>query len=432
MPEALNLPATLNNSVNSLNDSTDVQGETGHAAKIESNFSILVGRFTSEEISESGKQLPVEGLEMTDNDALDIDAEWHQKFSCPEIVTQSAGQINLVLGQGEVSDDSLLDFMNEQGFSRSTIASLLVQTSGGPSHGEGVSNTIQTTTDSWLRAKGIDTKFAKSSEEILNPLSVSEIKHATLTQGLISQLELTKSALKTSPISELITNKSYLNNVKNSQTDIMLAVEDVLDFADLLEIDLPKDFGDMGSSLSREHESSSLFSNANRWRTDGVFQKEQAGDFRQFVADHLRRAETLQQLTDRLGTFVARQVTAQLGKGSWSLDLTLHPSELGSIKVDMEMTERGLEATFRASHSVTRDLLMDSMPKLKEWFEEGGINVAYSGLSKDSDTGNENSEPNPESSSESEGAHQVGLEHDQDQEQIADGDTNAGRLDIRV
>jgi hypothetical protein len=50
----------------------------------------------------------------------------------------------------------------------------------------------------------------------------------------------------------------------------------------------------------------------------------------------------------------------------------------------MEMTERGLEASFKATQSVTRDLLMESMSRLKSWFEEGGIDVAYAGLTQDS------------------------------------------------
>ena len=52
---------------------------------------------------------------------------------------------------------------------------------------------------------------------------------------------------------------------------------------------------------------------------------------------------------------------------SWSMELgdRLHPAELGSIEIELEMTERGLEANFRATQSVTRDLLMESMPRLK-------------------------------------------------------------------
>ena len=107
-------------------------------------------------------------------------------------------------------------------------------------------------------------------------------------------------------------------------------------------------------------------------------------EFREFLAEHLRRAESLRGLTDKLGNMIARQIAGQIGRGRWSLEIAMHPAELGSIEIEMEMTERGLEANFRATQSVTRDLLMESMPRLKSWFEEGGIDVAYTGLTQDS------------------------------------------------
>ena len=123
-------------------------------------------------------------------------------------------------------------------------------------------------------------------------------------------------------------------------------------------------------------------------------------EFREFLADHLKRAESLRELSDKLGTMVARQIAGQIGRGRWSLEIAMHPAELGSIEIEMQMTERGLEASFRASHSVTRDLLLESMPRLKSWFEEGGIDVAYTGLTQDSgaqnggnSTGEQNTQP---------------------------------------
>ena len=155
-------------------------------------------------------------------------------------------------------------------------------------------------------------------------------------------------------------------------------------------------------------------------------------EFRSFLADHLRRAETIQQLTDRLGTFVARQVTAQISQGRWSVDLTLHPAELGSIKVDMEMTERGLEATFRASQAVTRDLLIESMPRLKQWFEEGGINVAYSGLSHDSGMNQSTDHEQTGESAQSTNDSALATEPDEQAEANDVAGIDPGRLDIRV
>ena len=432
MPEALNIPVRLNNGVTSSKNSIDMQGKAEYTDTSESVFSTLVDRISAEKNMKTGKKLPGTGSETTGKEMVNVDTEWNNSLNASDTITQSAGHINLVLGQGEVSDDSLLDFMNDQGFSRSKIASLLTQSSGELSEGEAIPGSFQTTTDNWLKAKGIDATFAKSSEEMLDPLSPKELKYEILSNGLIDQLQLKKIASNTSLVIEVIANKSHVDNLLNSSNSKVVALADTLDLAELLEFDLPIDTGGGKSASSSENESSSLFSNTNKLKSDGIPPQEQARDFRQFVTEHLRRAETLQQLTDRLGTFVARQVTAQLGKGSWSLDLTLHPAELGSIKVDMEMTERGLEATFRATHSTTRDLLMDSMPRLKQWFEEGGINVAYSGLSQDSDTGNAKSGSDSESFNGSQGAHENGLEPDQEQDQIAGGEINSGRLDIRV
>ena len=126
------------------------------------------------------------------------------------------------------------------------------------------------------------------------------------------------------------------------------------------------------------------------------------------------------------------KLTAQMSQGRWSIDLTLHPAELGSIKVDMEMTERGLEATFRASQGLTRDLLMESMSRLKQWFEEGGINVAYSGLSQDSgmnqSTGDEQTNETAQSTKDRASTEESG-------EPVETNDVTGidpGRLDIRV
>jgi flagellar hook-length control protein FliK len=108
----------------------------------------------------------------------------------------------------------------------------------------------------------------------------------------------------------------------------------------------------------------------------------------------------------------------------------MHPAELGSIEIEMEMTERGLEASFRASHSTTRDLLMESMPRLKSWFEEGGIDVAYTGLHQDSgaqsggkSTGEQRAQPETQATESQESS-------DSTDDKLLDDDSTG--LDIRV
>ena len=136
----------------------------------------------------------------------------------------------------------------------------------------------------------------------------------------------------------------------------------------------------MGSSMSQEEGRSNAFSQSNSFARQFDLQSSpqstQNSDFRSMIADFLRRSDNLQQLSDRMGQMMAVRMAGQIGRGQWSLEMALHPAELGRIEIDMEMTERGLEAQFRTTQSVTRDLLLESMPRLKAWFEEGGINVA--------------------------------------------------------
>jgi len=171
------------------------------------------------------------------------------------------------------------------------------------------------------------------------------------------------------------------------------------------------------------------FERGERVLTEAQSGTQKPQEFREFLAEHLRRADSLRELSDRLGIMLARQMNAHIARGSWRLEMALHPAELGSIEVDMEMTERGLEASFRATQSVTRDLLMDSMARLKSWFEEGGIDVAYAGLTQDSGAETGGNSTSDESSEQVEVSDTV---------EVSDSESSGGavidphRLDIRV
>ncbi len=196
---------------------------------------------------------------------------------------------------------------------------------------------------------------------------------------LETKLKTQLSQTQPSHVVEIVASQAAIQQLTKARSQQEAVTEPVYDV--FQSMSLGRASGDPETSSQNQRDPGSLFAASARASTETAMTQSELKDFRSFLADHLRRAETIQQLTDRLGVFVAKQVTAQMSQGRWSIDLTLHPAELGSIKVDMEMTERGLEATFRASQGVTRDLLMESMPRLKQWFEEGGINVAYSGLS---------------------------------------------------
>jgi flagellar hook-length control protein FliK len=364
MPAGLNLPTniSLQTSVNAENSQTKGQSELLVVEKDTSGFASVINKI-SPKTNNIGKLLPEDGSAMAENQQIQDPSDLLREVT-EAIAIPITGQIQLITGKNQVSEDSLLDFMSEQGLSRSEILAVLSNTE--------ISRVIEPqtemgilTTDDWMQAKVKVTTPALLLKELLE-----------------TQLKTQAGQTKPSHVVEIVASQAAIQQLTNTASQQEAVAEPVYDVFE--SINLSRSSGDSDTSSQNQRDPSSLFATSARASTETAMTQSELKDFRSFLADHLRRAETIQQLTDRLGVFVAKQVTAQMSQGRWSIDLTLHPAELGSIKVDMEMTERGLEATFRASQGVTRDLLMESMPRLKQWFEEGGINVAYSGLSQDS------------------------------------------------
>ena len=429
MPAGLNLPTniSLQTSVNAENSDTKGQSELVVAEKDTSGFTSVINKI-SPETTGIGKSLPEDGSAAAENQQIRDQSDLLQEVT-ESILIPITGKIQLVTGKNQVSEESLLEFMNEQGLSRSEILAVL-------SNAE-ISRVITPKTeiqilmtDDWLqtkvRAESLvgDTVIEASEAEQMNASAL------VLKELLETQLKTQLGQTKPSHVVEIIASKAAIQQLTNGTGQHEAVMEPVFDVFE--SINLSRSNGDSETSSQNHRDSSSLFATSARASTETALTQSELKDFRSLLADHLRRAETIQQLTDRLGVFVAKQLTAQMSQGRWSIDLTLHPAELGSIKVDMEMTERGLEATFRASQGLTRDLLMESMSRLKQWFEEGGINVAYSGLSQDSgmnqSTGDEQTNETAQSTKDRASTEESG-------EPVQTNDVmgiDPGRLDIRV
>ena len=429
MPAGLNLPTniSLQTSVNAENSETKGQSEPVVAKKNTSGFTSVINKISTETTS-IGKSLPEDGSATAENQQIQDQSDSLQGVT-ESILIPITGKIQLVTGKNQVSEESLLEFMNEQGLSRSEILAVLskveISRVVGPKTEMGV-----LTTDDWLQTKVRveslvgDTVIETSEAEQMNASAL------VLKELLETQLKTQLGQTRPSHVVEIIASKAAIQQLTNGSIQHEAVTEPVYDVFE--SINLSRSSGDSETSSQNHRDSSSLFSASARASTETAMTQSELKDFRSLLADHLRRAETIQQLTDRLGVFVAKQVTAQISQGRWSIDLTLHPAELGSIKVDMEMTERGLEATFRASQGLTRDLLMESMSRLKQWFEEGGINVAYSGLSQDSgmnqSTGDEQTNETAQSAND-----RTSTEESGEPEETSDvTGIDPGRLDIRV
>ncbi len=89
-----------------------------------------------------------------------------------------------------------------------------------------------------------------------------------------------------------------------------------------------------------------------------------------------QRQEHYQQLADRLGQAMAERLQSQIARGEWKLQMRLNPASLGRIDVELDMHAKGLDAMFRSDNPLTRELMAQSMPKLKDTLTQSGMAVA--------------------------------------------------------
>ena len=94
----------------------------------------------------------------------------------------------------------------------------------------------------------------------------------------------------------------------------------------------------------------------------------------------LRRQDQQNQLSQRLSQVLGQRLSAQIERGSWRVEMDLHPASMGRIEVQLEMRNGELEANFLSSNAATREVLNESLHRLREMLEQFGTNSAYVGL----------------------------------------------------
>ena len=88
------------------------------------------------------------------------------------------------------------------------------------------------------------------------------------------------------------------------------------------------------------------------------------------------RAAQIQDLADKLGKAMGERLQEQLERGEWKLQLKLNPAHLGKIDVELDMGTGGLDAVFKTDNPLTRELIAQGMPKLKDSLSQTGMTVA--------------------------------------------------------
>ncbi len=88
------------------------------------------------------------------------------------------------------------------------------------------------------------------------------------------------------------------------------------------------------------------------------------------------RADQISQLADKLGKALSERLQDQMAQGQWKLELRLKPGHLGKISVELDMNASGLDALFKSENPLTRELIAQSAPKLRDSLAQAGMAVA--------------------------------------------------------
>ncbi len=88
------------------------------------------------------------------------------------------------------------------------------------------------------------------------------------------------------------------------------------------------------------------------------------------VRDGFLRTEQYANWSQRFGEILGQRLSLAINNGSWNVKLNLHPSSLGHIDISLDIGEKGIEGQINSNDSVARQLLQDSLPKLRATLAE--------------------------------------------------------------
>ena len=89
------------------------------------------------------------------------------------------------------------------------------------------------------------------------------------------------------------------------------------------------------------------------------------------------RVQQYEKISQRVAEALGQRLSAQIARGDWKVDLTLKPHNLGNIGIELKMHKGELQASFTASNSATRDLIVDGLPKLRQTLGDLGMDIAH-------------------------------------------------------
>ncbi|MEQ9562335.1 MAG: flagellar hook-length control protein FliK, partial [Woeseiaceae bacterium] len=81
------------------------------------------------------------------------------------------------------------------------------------------------------------------------------------------------------------------------------------------------------------------------------------------------------------GDALNERVTFMAGKEIRNAEIRLNPAELGPIRVQLTVDDRGTSVTFAAHHAQTREAIEQALPRLRELFLDQGLSLGQASVS---------------------------------------------------
>ena len=90
----------------------------------------------------------------------------------------------------------------------------------------------------------------------------------------------------------------------------------------------------------------------------------------------VKTEQDAQALSQKFAEQLGQRLIQSVQKGHWRAELELHPKSLGRIDVRLDFVNGQLEGHFQTHNPATRELLQESLPRLREWLQQTGTQVA--------------------------------------------------------
>lgn len=92
------------------------------------------------------------------------------------------------------------------------------------------------------------------------------------------------------------------------------------------------------------------------------------------------RLQPYQVWAQRFGEVLAQKLALAVKDGNWTVKLNLNPASLGPVGIELQVSDKGIDGQIAASDANVRQLLGDSMPRLRQSLEElvgehAGVNL---------------------------------------------------------